>query len=160
MLEIVVIGVSLGDSPPLVANVQKLRVTHCNHKAFKFYSFSLVLILIFLFLQAWLIAVLYHVELHTFYSPDIDVINGLKMAAQVALRTITVLTAALATYGEAGRAAMYSGEPRSSFPRCSRADLRKLSYGNLDFHTNRISRRLLTSWLLLEKGRQYLFEET
>ena len=44
---------------------------------------------------------LYLVELmiHVFYSPDVDVINGLKMAVQVALQTIVILTAALVTSG-------------------------------------------------------------
>ncbi len=35
-----------------------------------------------------------------FYSPDVDVINGLKMAAQVFLQTITMVTAALVVSGQ------------------------------------------------------------
>ena len=48
-----------------------------------------------------MIAVLYLVELtiHTFYSPDVDMINGFKMAAQVALQTIVILSAALVASG-------------------------------------------------------------
>ena len=37
--------------------------------------------------------------IHTFYSPDVDMINGLKMAIQVALQTVVILSAALVTSG-------------------------------------------------------------
>ena len=52
--------------------------------------------------QAWIIAVIYIVELliHTFYSPDVDMINGMKIAAQVALQTIVIVAAALVASGQ------------------------------------------------------------
>uniref|UniRef100_A0A6T8A0N1 Tyrosine-protein kinase ephrin type A/B receptor-like domain-containing protein n=1 Tax=Cryptomonas curvata TaxID=233186 RepID=A0A6T8A0N1_9CRYP len=51
--------------------------------------------------KAWVIAILYCFELliHLFYSPDVDAINGLKMAAQVGLQTVIMITAALVTSG-------------------------------------------------------------
>ena len=53
-------------------------------------------------MQAWIIAVLYIFELliQTFYSPDVDMINGFKTAAQVGLQTIVILTVALITSGQ------------------------------------------------------------
>jgi hypothetical protein len=51
--------------------------------------------------QAWVIATVYIIELfiHIFYSPDVDMLNGIKYAVQVMLQTVVIIVAALVMTG-------------------------------------------------------------
>ena len=91
----VIIGITLADSPTLVSDIPKA------YSKIHLFNFMYGLLICF-FLQAWVVAVLYIVELLilTFYSPDVDVINGLKLALQGALQTIVIIAAALVTSGQ------------------------------------------------------------
>ena len=50
---------------------------------------------------------LFELLIYTFYSPDVDAINGLKTAAQAGLQNITIAAAALVASGAVGS---HSGE--------------------------------------------------